>query len=115
MPPEKVTPKLQVGQAVKNQIIQIPADEITALCRRYQVRQLAIFGSVLRDDFGPESDVDFLVEFEPEAQIGLMDLSGMQIELSDLLHRPVDLVPRDGLKPVIRNTVLNSAEIIYEA
>jgi predicted nucleotidyltransferase len=95
--------------------IEIPTDKITALCRRYRVRELALFGSALRDDFRPDSDVDFLVEFEPEAQIGLMDLSGMQLELAELLHRPVDLVPRDGLKPVIKQAVLNSAEVIYAA
>ena len=111
----KTAPKPKFKQKLKKSNIDLPADEITALCRRYQVRQLALFGSVLGSDFGSESDVDFLVEFEPEAQIGFMDLSGMQIELSDLLRRPVDLVPRDGLKPVIRDTVLNSAEIIYEA
>ncbi len=96
--------------------INIPTDKIAALCRRYQVHQLALFGSVLRDDFRPDSsDVDFLVEFEPEAQVSLLDLSGMQLELADLLHRPVDLVPADGLKPVIKETVLNSAEVIYAA
>ena len=109
MPVEKVISKTQ-----KPLKIHIPTDEISALCGRYHVRQLALFGSVLRDDFGSESDVDILVEFEPEAEIGFMDLSGMQIELSELLHRPVDLVPRDGLKPAIREVVLNSAEIIYE-
>jgi predicted nucleotidyltransferase len=93
--------------------IDIPTDKIAALCRRYRVRELALFGSALRDDFRPDSDVDFLVKFEPEAQIGFMDLSGMQLELADLLRRPVDLVPADGLKPVIRDEVLHSAEVVY--
>ncbi|MDX1520876.1 MAG: nucleotidyltransferase family protein [Anaerolineae bacterium] len=94
--------------------IPIPTDQLKDLCRRYQVRRLALFGSVLRDDFGPESDVDILVDFEPDAEIGFMELSGMQLELAELFHRPVDLVPRDGLKPLIRPSVLSSAELIYE-
>ncbi len=95
--------------------IDLPMDKIAALCRRYRVRELALFGSALRDDFQPDSDVDFLVKFEPEAQIGFMDLSGMQLDLVDLLRRPVDLVPLDGLKPVIRDEVLHSAQVVYAA
>jgi predicted nucleotidyltransferase len=55
--------------------IEIPQDLVADLCRRYKVRQLALFGSALRDDFGPESDVDFLVEFDPTAQIGFLTLA----------------------------------------
>ena len=95
--------------------IDIPMDEIATLCRRYRVRELALFGSALRDDFRPDSDLDFLVEFEPEAQIGFMDLSGMQLDLADLLHRPVDLVPLDGLNPALREEVLLQAEVLYAA
>lgn len=89
--------------------------ELADFCRRHQIQRLAIFGSVLRDDFGPESDIDVLVEFEPEAQVGLLALSRMQRELSELLHRPVDLVPQVGLKPMIRDSVLASAEELYAA
>ena len=73
--------------------IEIPAEALAELCRRYHIRQLALFGSVLRDDFSLDSDVDVLVEFEPEAHIGFMALSRIQRELSALLQRPVDLVP----------------------
>lgn len=95
--------------------ISIPQEKIADLCRRYQVRQIQLFGSALRDDFGPESDVDVLVEFEPDAQIGFVALSRMQRELSELFQRPVDLVPQEGLKPRIREAVLSSAEVIYAA
>jgi predicted nucleotidyltransferase len=95
--------------------IDLPMDKIAALCRRYRVRELALFGSALRDDFRPDSDLDFLVKFEREAQIGFIDLSGMQLELADLLHRPVDLVPADGLKPIIRDEVFHSAQVVYAA
>ena len=93
--------------------LEISEIKIAAFCRRHHIRQLALFGSVLREDFGPDSDLDILVEFEPEAQVGFMALSGMQLELSELLQRPVDLVPRQGLKPKIRDAVLSSAQVIY--
>jgi hypothetical protein len=93
--------------------IEIPKEEVAALCHRYHVRELALFGSVLRTDFSVNSDIDVLVEFEPEAEISLFDVSGMQIELTELFQRPVDLVLRDGLKALIRESVLSSAEAIY--
>lgn len=95
--------------------IGIPADRIAELCRQYQVRELALFGSALRDDFGPESDVDLLVEFDPSAQVGFLTLARLQRELSALFQRTVDLVPKRGLKPQIRQSVLESAEVIYAA
>lgn len=93
--------------------IEVPAAKIAALCRRYHVRSLALFGSALRDDFGPSSDVDLLVEFEPDARIGFLALARMQRELTALFGRPVDLVPKAGLKPLIRETVLSDAELVY--
>ena len=95
--------------------ITIPQDRIVEFCRRNHVRSLALFGSALRKDFDPQSDMDLLVEFEPEAHVGFLALSRMQRELSTLLGRPVDLVPRDGLKPVLREEVLSSAEMLYAA
>ncbi len=95
--------------------ISIPDWEIAELCRRYHVRSLALFGSALRADFRANSDVDLLVEFEPDAHVGLLLLSRMQRELAELFGRPVDLVPRDGLKPAIRETVLAAAQVIYAA
>jgi len=95
--------------------LTIPTDEIATFCRRHHIRELALFGSVLRDDFGPESDVDVLVEFEPEAHIGLLAFARTQRELSELLQRPIDLVTRNGLKPLIKQTVLDGAEVIYTA
>lgn len=93
----------------------IPLNGLETFCQKYQVRELALFGSALRVDFGPHSDIDILVEFEPQARIGFIRLSQMQRELSALLNRPVDLVPKAGLKPRIRQAVLGSAEIIYAA
>ena len=95
--------------------LEIPKEALAAFCRRYQVRRLALFGSALRQDFRLDSDVDVLVEFEPEAHVGFLALSRMQRELAELIGRPVDLVPREGLKPVIREAVLSSAEELYAA
>ncbi len=95
--------------------VVLPELEIKKLCQHYRVRELALFGSVLRDDFNVGSDIDVLVEFEPEAQIGFITLSRMQRELANLFHRPVDLVPKGGLKPQIRQNVLSSAQVIYAA
>ena len=98
-----------------HQDLGFPVEEIKMLCQRYRVRELALFGSALRDDFDASSDVDLLVEFEPEAQVGFMTLARMQRELSAILHRQVDLVPKGGLKPRIRQAVLSSAEVLYAA
>ncbi len=109
------SPILQGSTAATLKNIQISQTQIADFCRQHQIRWLALFGSVLRDDFGPESDIDVLVEFEPQARLGLMAYAGIQNELSELLQRPVDLVTRDGLKPLIKQDVLDSVEVIYAA
>ena len=102
-----------------NAHIDIPRDEIAAFCKRWQVTELALFGSVLRDDFGPESDVDVLVRFDPEARRTLFDMSRMQDELSLMLGRHVDLIERAGVEQsrnyIRRKAILQSAETIYAA
>ena len=95
--------------------IDIPTQEITAFCRRHHIRQLALFGSVLRDDFGPESDVDVLVEFAPEARIGYQRFFGLQDELSALFGREVDLFTPNSLKPFARESAMQSKTVIYAA
>jgi predicted nucleotidyltransferase len=74
-----------------------------------------LFGSVLRADFHPESDIDILVSFDPRAKISFMTLGKMKRELSILFQRPIDLVPQEGLKPAIREEILKSAKEIYAA
>lgn len=93
--------------------LSVPEEKLADICRRYYVQRLALFGSVLREDFSAESDVDVLVTFEPDAPIGFLALGQMRRELEALFNRPVDLVPQDGLKPWIRDDVLASAEAIY--
>ena len=74
---------------------------------------IVLYGSVARGEDGPESDIDILVEFEPGAAIGFLAFAALQRELSGLLGRPVDLVPKNGLKAAIRQEVLSSTEVIY--
>lgn len=93
----------------------LPVAEISRLCRRYQVHELAIFGSFLREDFTANSDIDFLVEFDPDAEIGFLTLSRMARELSELTQRRVDLVPKSGLKTTIREQVVADARVLYAA
>lgn len=95
--------------------IEIRDETLDALCRQHRVHRLEAFGSVLRDDFRAESDVDLLVEFDADAEVGFLALGALQRALETLLGRRVDLVPRGGLKPVIRDEVLRSARTIYRA
>jgi predicted nucleotidyltransferase len=95
--------------------IDLPQDQIAAFCQKHHIRKLALFGSVLRDDFRPESDVDVLVEFEPVRPVGLIRLAGIQRELSALLGRSVDLNTEGFLSPYVRNEVLRDAETHYVA
>jgi len=97
------------------QKIDLPIKEITALCKRYNVRELAVFGSAVKNKLRSDSDIDLLVEFEPDAQVGFITLSRMQRELSGLMHRKVDLVPKGGLKPILRQEILSAAKVLYAA
>jgi predicted nucleotidyltransferase len=94
--------------------IDIPKSRIEDFCRRHHIQRLAFFGSVLRDDFSPDSDVDVLVEFEPDAQVGLITLAGMENELSDILKRGVEMHTTQSLNPQFRDEVLDVAETQYE-
>jgi predicted nucleotidyltransferase len=93
--------------------LSIPADDLKAVCRRYKVSELSIFGSAIRADFHADSDIDLLVQFEPSARIGFLAFASLQRELSELLGRKVDLVPKDGLKPFIRDSVISGAKVLY--
>lgn len=97
---------------VRNRI-NISDDELAELCRRHQVSELSLFGSVLRDDFQEDSDIDVLVEFESGAQIGFFELARLQRALAALFGRNVDVVPKRGLNPIIREPVLATAEVLY--
>jgi len=94
--------------------MELPKEQIAAFSRRHRIRRLAFFGSVLRDDFTPDSDVDVLVEFEPGARVGLIRFAGIENELSRLIGRKVDLNTAGFLSPYYRDEVLREAEAAYE-
>jgi predicted nucleotidyltransferase len=96
-------------------VIELPMEVLADFCRRWKITRLDIFGSALREDFGPKSDIDLLVEFAPDVEIGFLAWAEVQEQLSELFRRRVDLVPRDGLKPLIRDAVLASAKVLYAA
>ena len=102
-----------------NPQLTIPGEALAAFCREHGIKRLSIFGSALRDDFGPESDVDVLVEFEPERIPGLFGLAGMELELSGLFDRDVDLVTyeevEDSRNYIRRKSILASTEVVYGA
>jgi len=90
--------------------------KLTAFCHKWKVRELSVFGSALRDDFGPDSDVDILVSFDPAADWSLLDLVVMREELSALVGRDVDLVEQEALKnPYRRAAILHSKRVLYAA
>ena len=95
--------------------LQLDQRRIEDFCKRNHIRKLSLFGSVLRDDFGPDSDVDVLVEFEPDARVGLIALAGMEIELSEIIGRKVDLRTPQELSRYFRDRVLADAEVQYAA
>ena len=96
--------------------VELPQEAITAFCRKWRVRELALFGSVLRPDFGPNSDVDVLVSFESGEQWNLWDIVAMKEELEALLGRPVDLVEKKALRNAFRRQeILSHNEVIYAA
>jgi len=94
--------------------IAFDRQQIAAFARRHAIRRLSFFGSVLRDDFGPDSDVDVLVAFEADARVGLIALAAMEIELGNLLGRRVELHTEAGLHPAFRDQVLAGREVLYE-
>jgi len=97
-------------------IAQLPAEKyekIVALCRKYKIRELSLFGSRVRGDFTDKSDFDFLVEFFPDSNIGLFEFVAIKDELEGFLNAEVDLVSKKGLKPRIRDRVLSEAKVVY--
>jgi uncharacterized protein len=93
--------------------IEMPRERIAEFCQKHHIRRLSLFGSVLSDEFAPESDIDVLVEFEAGQVIGLLRLAGMEIELSEMLGRKVDLRTPEDLSRYFRKEVLDSAEVQY--
>ena len=99
--------------------VSFPREPLNEFCRRYQVRRLALFGSALRDDFRPDSDLDILVTFAPEADWSLLDHLRIEQELATLLNRKIDLFTKRAVEQshnwMRRREILNTAEVVYGA
>lgn len=108
---------MALEQIKKN--IALPEAELEAFCHRWKITELALFGSALRPDFGPQSDVDLLVTFAPNTSWSMLDLAQMEQEAEQLLNRPVDLVSRKAIERsqnwIRRKAILESAQVIYAA
>lgn len=102
-----------------NIAIELPANEIAEFCQKWQVTELALFGSVLRDDFRPDSDIDVMVQFHPDAHPTFSTLDQMEAALKTIFDREVDLITRQGIESsrnyLRRHKILSSAQVIYAA
>jgi hypothetical protein len=95
--------------------IKLPNGRIAEFCKRHRIRRLSLFGSVLRGDFGPDSDIDVLVEFELGARVGLISLAGLELELGEIIGRKVDLNTPGFLSKYYRDRIINEAVVQYDA
>jgi predicted nucleotidyltransferase len=94
----------------------LPRKKIAEFCKRWSITEFSVFGSVLRDDFRPDSDIDVLVSIDPKAHIGLFELIDMKLELEKMFKRPVDLIEKEGLRnPYRRQEILRTAQVVYAA
>ncbi len=105
------------GQRLAAQKLAVSEEQITTFCQRWQISELSLFGSALREDFREDSDVDVMVSFAPEARWSLFDLVAMQEELEQIFGRAVDLITRRGLESsrnyLRRQAILSSAKVVY--
>lgn len=117
--PASNTTSAGTGGVRPNRNFAWPVDDVAGFCRRWQITRLGLFGSVLREDFGPESDVDILARFHPAAKHTLLDLERMEDELESILGRSVDLLSWRGVERSRnrhrRTAILGSVEVVYDA
>lgn len=104
-----------MNQTIQLGTVQVDETKLADLCRGYHVRELSVFGSVARGEMRPDSDIDLLVEFLPNANVGLIEHAGLMLDLERLLGKKVDLVSKNGLKPRIRSSILADARPVYAA
>ena len=101
---------------MQNKKFTLPRKKIEEFCKRWSITEFSVFGSVLRDDFSTDSDIDVLVTIDPKAKIGLFELIDMKLELEKIFKRPVDLVEKEGLRnPYRRQEILRTAQVVYAA
>ena len=104
-----------MSQSLQPGLASLAGDSLTELCRRYGVKELSVFGSAARGEMLPESDLDLMVEFEPDVRVGLIRFEYFVEELDALAGRKVDLVTKGGLKPWVREHVFKDAVVVYAA
>lgn len=95
--------------------LDLDSERLERFARQFGVQELSLFGSAVREDFSPESDVDVLISFLPGTRVSLFDLVDMTDQLAQILGRPVDLVTKQGLKPLIKQSVIGTSRVIYAA
>jgi uncharacterized protein len=109
---------IELSSALQTRLA-IKLDQLSEYCQRRHIVEFALFGSILRDDFQPHSDIDILVTFQPNAKISLIDLVDMQYELENLLHRKIDLLTKKSVEDspnwIRRKEILNTARVVYES
>jgi uncharacterized protein len=107
------------GTSIVNRNIRIPKTKLSSFCKRWKVSEMSLFGSVLRMDFNPDSDIDILVAFSPDATWSLFDLVTMEKELEELFRRKIDLVERKAIETsenyIIRKNIFDTMKVIYAA
>ncbi len=112
-------PIKKVFKAMHKPNFLLPSEPLDDFCRRWMIEEVALFGSILRDDFKPESDVDLLVSFAPEARWGLLEHARMEQELAQLVGRKIDLFTKRSIEQsrnwIRRQEILNTAEVVYES
>ena len=95
---------------------RLPRKKIAEFCKRWSITEFSVFGSVLREDFRPDSDIDVLISIDPKAHIGLLEIAKIQIELENMLKHPVDMVEKERLRyPYRKNEILRTAQLVYPA
>lgn len=115
IPPAAGTIRTLQSRGMNHSAPAISSERIATFCLQHKIARLSLFGSVLRADFGPDSDIDVLIEFQPEARPSLLDLGGMQQELCELFGRQVDLKTPEFLSPFVREAVEREARLQYAA
>jgi predicted nucleotidyltransferase len=96
--------------------LQLPIKAIDEFCKRWQVKEFSFFGSILREDFNPQSDIDILLSFSENAQWGLFEFVEMKDELKEILGREVDIVEKEGLRnPFRKREILETRKVVYAA
>jgi predicted nucleotidyltransferase len=116
MPPESTWGLVSLKNRGIADRVRLRPEQLDAYCRRHQIQEMALFGSVLRDDFDASSDIDLLVSFSSEADHSLLDHVNMENELAELLGRKVDLVEKEAVEnPFVRHQINTNCALIYAA